>query len=50
IGFTSLEKWLSFSPAKNDLESGAAGAKSGVPPGTASSAEAEYYHQTCRRL
>ncbi|KAG5181643.1 nucleotide-diphospho-sugar transferase [Tribonema minus] len=50
IGFTSLEKWLSFSPAKNSLEAGAAGAPSGVPPNTASSAEAEFYAQNVRRV
>lgn len=50
IGFTSLEKWLSFSPAKNSLEAGAAGAKKGIPPNTASSSEAEYYAQAAQRI
>ncbi|CAM9307727.1 unnamed protein product [Pylaiella littoralis] len=50
IGFTSFEKWLTFSPAKNDLESAAAAAADGVPPGTASSAESEFYAQAARRL
>lgn len=50
IGFTSFDKWLTFSPAKNDLESAAAAAADGVPPGTASSAEAEFYAQAVQRL
>ncbi|CAM9710626.1 unnamed protein product [Laminaria digitata] len=50
IGFTSFDKWLTFSPAKNDLESAAAAAAEGVPPGTASSAESEFYAQAARRL
>ncbi|CAM9713899.1 unnamed protein product [Chrysoparadoxa australica] len=50
IGYTSLDKWLSFSPAKNSLDAGAESAASGVPPGTASTAEAEYYEQCVRRL
>lgn len=50
IGFTSFEKWLTFSPAKNDLESGAAAAAEGVPPGTVSSAESDFYAQAVRRL
>ncbi|CAN0433177.1 unnamed protein product, partial [Hapterophycus canaliculatus] len=50
IGFTSFDKWLTFSPAKNDLESAAAAAADGVPPGTASSAESEFYAQAARRL
>jgi len=44
VGFTSFEKWLSFSPAKNSLEAGAkAFAATGVPPATASSAEMDFY-------
>ncbi|CAN0318572.1 unnamed protein product, partial [Ectocarpus sp. 12 AP-2014] len=50
IGFTSFDKWLTFSPAKNDLQSAAAAAADGVPPGTASSAESEFYAQAARRL
>jgi UDP-sugar pyrophosphorylase len=50
IGFTSLEKWLAFSPAKNSLDAGAASAAANVPPGTASSAEAEFYAANVRRL
>lgn len=50
IGFTSFEKWLSFSPAKNNLEAGAKGLASGVPPATASSAEMEFYRSHATKL
>eukprot|EP00968_Pinguiococcus_pyrenoidosus_P023566 scaffold3870_cov246-Pinguiococcus_pyrenoidosus.AAC.20 len=43
IGFVSFPKWLSFSPAKNSLDAGAANAKNGNPPGTVASAEADFY-------
>lgn len=43
VGFTSLPKWLSFSPAKNDLVAGAANGQGGVPPGTVASSEADFY-------
>lgn len=50
IGFTSFEKWLSFSPAKNALDAGAKGIASGVPPATASSAEMEFYQSHALKL
>jgi UDP-sugar pyrophosphorylase len=50
IGFTSFEKWLSFSPAKNSLDAGAKGIASGVPPATASSAEMEFYQSHALKL
>jgi UDP-sugar pyrophosphorylase len=50
IGFTSFEKWLSFSPAKNSLDAGAKGAASGVPPATASSAEMDFYKAHALKL
>ncbi|CAN0437303.1 unnamed protein product [Ascophyllum nodosum] len=50
IGFTSFDKWLTFSPAKNGLESAAESAADGVPPSTASSAEFDFYAQAVRRL
>jgi len=43
VGFTTMERWLSFSPAKNDPASGAASAAKGDPPGSPASAEADYY-------
>ena len=51
VGFTRFEKWLSFSPAKNNLEAGAkAFAATGVPPATASSAEMEFYRAHVLKL
>lgn len=51
VGFTSFEKWLSFSPAKNSLDAGAkAYAATGVPPATASSAEMEFYRAHLLKL
>lgn len=38
-----MERWLTFSPAKNDPESGAAAAAKGAPPGSPASSEADFY-------
>jgi UDP-sugar pyrophosphorylase len=44
IGFTLLDRWLTFSPAKNALEAGQDAVKSGnTAPGTLSSAESDGY-------
>ena len=50
IGFTSFEKWLSISPAKNSLDAGAKGVSTGTPPATTSSAEMEFYEMNCRKV
>jgi len=51
VGFTQLERWFSFSPAKNSLESGIDSVKSGsTAPGTMSSAESDKYLQNQRKL
>ena len=51
IGFTQLERWFSFSPAKNSLESGIEAIASGsAAPGTMSSAESDKYIQNQRKL
>jgi hypothetical protein len=50
IGFTSLDKWLSFSPAKNSLEAGAKGVKAGTPAATVSTAEMEFYAANVQKL
>jgi len=50
IGFVSFPKWLSFSPAKNSLDAGAANAKNGNPPGTVASAEADFYAAKAKKL
>lgn len=43
VGFTTMQRWLTFSPAKNAPDAGAASAQKGSPPGTPSSAEADFY-------
>mmetsp|Transcript_6451 Transcript_6451/g.11349 ORF Transcript_6451/g.11349 Transcript_6451/m.11349 type:complete len:704 (+) Transcript_6451:148-2259(+) len=50
VGFTTLDKWLSFSPAKNSVATGAANTAAGTPPATISTAEAENYAAAARRL
>lgn len=51
VGFTELERWFSFSPAKNDLESGAESVRNGnTAPGTMSSAESDMYVLNQRKL
>mmetsp|Transcript_106208 Transcript_106208/g.307427 ORF Transcript_106208/g.307427 Transcript_106208/m.307427 type:complete len:238 (-) Transcript_106208:1384-2097(-) len=43
VGFTTMQRWLTFSPAKNDPGAGADSAAKGSPPGSPSSAEADFY-------
>ena len=43
VGFTTMERWLTFSPAKNDPAAGAAAAAAGAPPGSPASSEADFY-------
>jgi UDP-sugar pyrophosphorylase len=43
VGFTTMERWLTFSPAKNDPVAGATSAAKGAPPGSPSSSEADFY-------
>jgi UDP-sugar pyrophosphorylase len=51
IGFTSFDRWYTFSPAKNSLESGQDAVKAGNnAPGTLSSAESDLYVQYQRKL
>ena len=50
IGFTTFERWLSFSPAKNALDAGKDLCAKGDPPSTASSAEFDVYAMHARRL
>jgi len=38
-----MQRWLTFSPAKNDPGAGAESAAKGSPPGSPSSAEADFY-------
>jgi len=51
IGFTTFDRWFTFSPAKNSLESGIEAVQKGnTAPGTMSSAESEKYIQNQRKL
>lgn len=51
IGFTMFDRWFTFSPAKNSLESGIeAVSKGSTAPGTMSSAESDKYIQNQRKL
>mmetsp|Transcript_26451 Transcript_26451/g.30747 ORF Transcript_26451/g.30747 Transcript_26451/m.30747 type:complete len:718 (+) Transcript_26451:241-2394(+) len=51
IGFTTFDRWFTFSPAKNSLESGIDAVKGGnIAPGTMSSAESDKYIQNQRKL
>eukprot|EP00536_Pseudo-nitzschia_multiseries_P005156 jgi/Psemu1/318586/estExt_fgenesh1_pm.C_930029 len=51
IGFTMLDRWFTFSPAKNSLESGIEAVENGSSaPGTMSSAESDKYIQNQRKL
>jgi len=51
IGFTMFDRWFTFSPAKNSLESGIeAAGKGNTAPGTMSSAESDEYIQNQRKL
>lgn len=51
IGFTTFDRWFTFSPAKNSLESGIEAVEKGsIAPGTMSSAESDKYIQNQRKL
>mmetsp|Transcript_33951 Transcript_33951/g.37932 ORF Transcript_33951/g.37932 Transcript_33951/m.37932 type:complete len:676 (-) Transcript_33951:283-2310(-) len=51
IGFTMFDRWFTFSPAKNSLESGVEATEKGnTAPGTMSSAESDEYIQNQRKL
>jgi UDP-sugar pyrophosphorylase len=51
IGFTTFDRWITFSPAKNSLEAGVADVEKGsTNPGTMSSAESDKYIQNQRKL
>lgn len=51
IGFTTFDRWFTFSPAKNSLESGIEAVEGGnIAPGTMSSAESDKYIQNQHKL
>ncbi|KAJ8604892.1 hypothetical protein CTAYLR_004303 [Chrysophaeum taylorii] len=49
VGFTSFERWVAFSPAKNNLESARDMARKGEPAGSAASAEFDVYRAHARK-
>ncbi|KAG7353957.1 UDP-sugar pyrophosphorylase [Nitzschia inconspicua] len=51
IGFTTFDRWFTFSPAKNSLKSGVEAIEQGSSaPGTLSSAESDNYIQNQKKL
>ena len=51
VGFTTFDRWFTFSPAKNSLEAGVEAVAAGsAAPGTMSSAESDKYVQNQRKL
>ncbi len=51
VGFTTFDRWFTFSPAKNSLEAGVDAVQKGSnAPGTMSSAESDKYIQNQRKL
>jgi UDP-sugar pyrophosphorylase len=51
IGFTTFDRWFTFSPAKNSLPAGVEAVQQGSSaPGTMSSAESDTYIQNQRKL
>ena len=50
VGFTTFERWVAFSPAKNDLAAARASSDKGEPPGAAASAEFEVFGAHATRL
>ena len=43
VSFAKLERWISYTPVKNGIKTGAALAEKGLPPMTASVGEADLY-------
>ena len=50
VGFTQLDRWIAFSPAKNNANDAAKKAAAGGPPESASSCEADMYSANARLL
>ena len=50
VGFTTFERWVAFSPAKNALDAARASSAKGEPAGAAGSAEFEVYAAHATRL
>ena len=50
VGFTQFEKWIGYTPCKNNPEAGAALAAKQMPPMTATSSEMDMYAANCKIL
>eukprot|EP00296_Roombia_truncata_P000033 JP435690.1.p1 GENE.JP435690.1~~JP435690.1.p1 ORF type:complete len:598 (-),score=237.10 JP435690.1:235-1974(-) len=50
VGFTQLDRWISFSAVKNNIVDAAKKAKSNLPPECASSGEMDLYAASCKCL
>jgi UDP-sugar pyrophosphorylase len=50
VGFTQMDRWLCFSPVKNNIHDAAAKAAQGLPPECAGTAERDAFDCNCRLL
>jgi len=50
VGFTAFDRWLAFSPAKNNLQAARDLAAAGEPAGSAGSCEFDYYKSHAKRV
>mmetsp|Transcript_8573 Transcript_8573/g.25264 ORF Transcript_8573/g.25264 Transcript_8573/m.25264 type:complete len:657 (-) Transcript_8573:608-2578(-) len=50
VGFTQIDRWLCFSPVKNNVEDAAKKAAAGTPPESASTGEADMYNASAEML
>ena len=50
VGYTSFERWVAFSPLKNNIVDAALKVKDGLDAGSASTAESDFFHFTAKRL
>merc|ERR550514_1992568 len=50
VGFTTFERFVAFSPAKNALDAARAASQKGEPPGAAGSCEHEVYGMHATRV
>lgn len=50
VGFTQLDRWIAFSPVKNNAQDAAKKAAAGTPPESASTGEADMYNACCTML
>eukprot|EP01060_Flectonema_neradi_P013592 TRINITY_DN2033_c9_g1_i1.p1 TRINITY_DN2033_c9_g1~~TRINITY_DN2033_c9_g1_i1.p1 ORF type:complete len:591 (+),score=117.24 TRINITY_DN2033_c9_g1_i1:53-1774(+) len=50
VGFTSFERWVAFSPLKNNVVDAATKVKDGLDAGSASTAESDFFYFTAKRM